>query len=126
MFDLGWSELLLIAVVAIVVVGPHDLPRMTRTVGQYVIKIRRIVQDLQNQFNDELDKVNLDEVTKDIGELRNLNPARKFRKELTKPFRLAADELTGKVNKINQEGEAEDEKAENIAVRLHEEKPDGF
>ena len=41
MFDIGWSELLVIAVVAIVVVGPKDLPRLMRTFGHYAGKLRR-------------------------------------------------------------------------------------
>ena len=40
MFDIGWSELLVLAAVAIIFVGPKDLPRMMRTVGQYVSKAR--------------------------------------------------------------------------------------
>ena len=45
MLDIGWSELLVIAVVAIVVVGPKDLPRMMRTVGFYAGKVRRAASD---------------------------------------------------------------------------------
>ena len=48
MFDLGWSELLLIAVIALVVVGPRDLPRMMRTAGQYMAKARE-VEDLRRE-----------------------------------------------------------------------------
>ena len=44
MLDIGWSELLVIAVVAIVVVGPKDLPRMMRTVGFYAGKVRRAMR----------------------------------------------------------------------------------
>lgn len=51
MFDIGWSELFVIAVVALVVVGPKDLPRLLRTVGNMVAKGRRMSGDFQRQFN---------------------------------------------------------------------------
>ena len=54
MFDIGWSELLVIAIVAIVVVGPEDLPPLMRTVGRYAGKLRRMADDFQSQFNDAL------------------------------------------------------------------------
>jgi sec-independent protein translocase protein TatB len=51
MFDIGWSELLVIAVVAIVVVGPKDLPRLMRSFGRYAGKLRRMASDFQKQFD---------------------------------------------------------------------------
>ena len=52
MFDIGWSELLVIAVVAIDVVGPKDLPPLMRTFGKYAGKLRRAASDFQRQFED--------------------------------------------------------------------------
>ena len=54
MFDIGWTELLVIAVVAIIVVGPKDLPRMLRTFGQTIGKMRRMANEFQSTFNDAL------------------------------------------------------------------------
>ncbi|MBT4168292.1 MAG: twin-arginine translocase subunit TatB, partial [Rhodospirillaceae bacterium] len=48
MLDIGWTEILVIAVVAIVVIGPKDLPRTLRTVGQWIAQARGIPRDLQN------------------------------------------------------------------------------
>lgn len=42
MFDIGWDEMLLTAIVAIVVIGPKDLPRALRTAGQWIGKVRRV------------------------------------------------------------------------------------
>ncbi len=66
MFDIGWSELLLIAVIAVVVVGPKDLPRMLRTVGKTVGKMRRMANDFQRQFNDALKEAEIDEIKKSV------------------------------------------------------------
>jgi sec-independent protein translocase protein TatB len=70
MFDIGWSELLVIAVVAIVVVGPKDLPRLMRTFGHYMGKVRRMASDFQRQFEDAVRDSELDEVRKAIHDVR--------------------------------------------------------
>jgi len=54
MFDIGWSELLVIAVVAIVVVGPKELPRMLRTFGRTLGTVRRTANDFRRQFDEAL------------------------------------------------------------------------
>ena len=54
MFDLGWSELLVIGIVALIVVGPKDLPGMFRTVGNFVGKAKRMVSDIKSEIDQEL------------------------------------------------------------------------
>ncbi len=54
MFDVGWSEILVIAAVAIVVVGPKDLPRMLRTFGKTMGQVRRTANDFKRQFDEAL------------------------------------------------------------------------
>ena len=64
MFDIGWSELLVIGVVAIVVVGPKELPRLMRTFGHYAGKLRAMASDFQRQFEDAVRDSEIDEVRK--------------------------------------------------------------
>ena len=64
MFDIGWSELLVIGVVAVVVVGPKELPRLMRTFGHYTGKIRAMANDFQRQFEDAVRDSEIDEVRK--------------------------------------------------------------
>ncbi len=66
MLDIGWSEMLVVAVVAIVVVGPKDLPRLLRTVGGYVGKVRRMAGEFQKQLNDAVRESELDDVRKEV------------------------------------------------------------
>ena len=54
MFDIGWSEILVIAIVAIVVVGPKELPRMLRTFGKTMGTVRRTANDFKRQFDEAL------------------------------------------------------------------------
>lgn len=71
MFDIGWSELLLVAVLAIVFVGPKDLPRLMRTLGQYTAKMRAMAREFQNSFEDMARETELDELRKQVAELRH-------------------------------------------------------
>jgi sec-independent protein translocase protein TatB len=64
MFDIGWSELLVIGVIAIVVVGPKELPRLMRTFGHYTGKLRAMASDFQRQFEDAVRDSEIDEVRK--------------------------------------------------------------
>ncbi|RMH52824.1 MAG: twin-arginine translocase subunit TatB [Alphaproteobacteria bacterium] len=64
MLDIGWSELLVIGVVALIVVGPKDLPAMFRTVGQYVGKARSMAREFQRSMEDAARQAELDEVRK--------------------------------------------------------------
>jgi sec-independent protein translocase protein TatB len=87
MFDIGWSELLVIAVVAIIVVGPKDLPRMMRSFGSYAGKLRRMASDFQRQFEDAMRESELEEVRKAIHSVRDA-PALDLSTPIDKPLML--------------------------------------
>ncbi|MEW6632857.1 MAG: Sec-independent protein translocase protein TatB, partial [Pseudomonadota bacterium] len=99
MFDIGWSELLVIAVVMIVVVGPKDLPNMLRTFGRTAAKLRAMAGDFQKQFNDALKEAELDDVKSSIDSLRGLNPMNEVRKQLN-PFEQAAADVRSGVDNM--------------------------
>lgn len=64
MLDIGWSEMLMIAIVAIVVIGPKDLPRTLRTIGQWIGKARAVTRDLQNSVSDMIADSEIEELRK--------------------------------------------------------------
>jgi len=66
MLDIGWTEMLTIAVIAIVVIGPRDLPKMLRTVGVWVRKARSTVRELQTGIEDMAREAELDEMKKSV------------------------------------------------------------
>lgn len=76
MLDIGWSELVIIGIVALVVVGPKELPTLLRTVGQWVGKARRMASEFQGQINDAIREAELDDVKKSVDDLRSLSPSR--------------------------------------------------
>jgi len=98
MFDIGWTEMLVIAVVMIVVVGPKDLPKMLRTFGRTTAKLRSMAGDFQKQFNEALKEAELDDVKKSVDSLRGLNPANEIKKQLN-PFEKAAADVRAGLDK---------------------------
>jgi len=54
MFDIGWSELVLVGLVALIVIGPKELPTVLRTAGQWIGKVKRMAAEFQGQFQEAL------------------------------------------------------------------------
>jgi sec-independent protein translocase protein TatB len=71
MFDLDVGKILIVGIVALLVIGPKDLPRVLRTIGQVVGKMRRMATDVQNQFNDAIKEADLDSVKKELGAIND-------------------------------------------------------
>jgi sec-independent protein translocase protein TatB len=66
LFDIGWPELLLIGVVALVVIGPKDLPRALRTAGFWVRKARTLSREFQSSIDQMIREAELDEVRQEL------------------------------------------------------------
>ncbi|TWG95547.1 sec-independent protein translocase protein TatB [Mesorhizobium sp. J18] len=92
MFDVGWPELLVIAIVMIVVVGPKDLPRMLRQFGRTTAKLRAMAGDFRKQFDEALKEAELDEVRNIANEARKFDPRNEIRKHLS-PMEKAAQDV---------------------------------
>ena len=88
MFDIGWSELLVIAVVAIVVVGPKDLPKLMRGFGHYAGKLRRAVSDFQRQFEEAMRESEVEEMKKALESVRDETPSLDLKASIDKPMML--------------------------------------
>lgn len=98
--EVGWSEMLVIAIVMIVVVGPKDLPKMLRSFGKMTTKLREMAGDFQKQFNEALKEAELDDVKKSVDALRDLNPATQIKKQLN-PFEKAAADVRAGLSSLN-------------------------
>jgi sec-independent protein translocase protein TatB len=71
MFDIAWSELLVIIVVALVVVGPKDLPRLMRTAGQWAGRARAMADQFRRSFDDIARQSELDELRNEVNRLQS-------------------------------------------------------
>ncbi len=74
MFDIAWSELLVIAVVTLIAVGPKDLPKVLRTVAQMMRKARGFADEFRTGVRDMMDEVERDDVKKSIHHVSNFDP----------------------------------------------------
>jgi sec-independent protein translocase protein TatB len=74
MFDLSWSHILIVLIVALVVVGPKDLPKMMRTVGRWVGKARSMADQFRKSFDEMARQSELDELRAEIEALRTHRP----------------------------------------------------
>jgi len=91
MLDMSWGEIMVIGAVALIVIGPKDLPKALRTVGQVTGKLRRMAAEFQGQFNEAMREAELDEVKKQLQDVNdsvssvgstNFNPIQTIRDEL--------------------------------------------
>ena len=95
MLEVGWSEMLVIAIVMIVVVGPKDLPRMLRTFGQMTAKMRGMANDFRKQFDEAMKEAELDDLKKTVDTVRSMNPAGDLKKALNPMEKAAAEVRAG-------------------------------
>src|SRR3712207_393135 len=73
MFDLAWSELALIGVEALLVIGPKDLPEAVRGLARGIQQLRRMAGEFQQHADELVKEANLEEVRQQINEIRNFN-----------------------------------------------------
>jgi sec-independent protein translocase protein TatB len=94
MFDIGWSELVVIGVVALIAIGPKELPGVLRMIGQWMGKLRRMASEFQGQFNEAMREAEMDDLKKQVDELNakatgfgaNFDPLADVSKNFDDPF----------------------------------------
>jgi sec-independent protein translocase protein TatB len=86
MFDISWTEFLLIGVVALIVIGPKELPAVLRTVGQWTRKVRSMAADFQGQFQEAMREAEMADLKKQVDDLahdvKNYDPLKEARAEV--------------------------------------------
>ena len=85
MFDISWSEFLLIGIVALIVIGPKELPTVMRTLGQWTRKVRAMAADFQNQFQEAMREAEVADLKNEVDDLahqvRSADPIRSVRED---------------------------------------------
>ena len=104
MLDIGWSELLIVGIIALLVVGPKELPQLLRTLGRYAGIVRRQANEFRAQFDEALKDTEFEDIKKDFEELRS-DTQRSIR-EVEQAGRVDPDaEISKSDNKPNFEEE---------------------
>src|SRR5205807_7403294 len=70
MFDIGWSELVVIAVVALIAIGPKGLPGVLRMIGQWMGKARKMASEFQGQFQEAMREAEMADLKKSFDEVK--------------------------------------------------------
>jgi len=114
MFDIGWTEILVIAVVAIIVVGPKDLPRMLRSLGRYAGQLKRTAGEFRSQFDEAVRESELDELRTSLKDAADMNPVNQIKDSVTesmKPLEDTARDIKGGIEKPVENAAPEEDKS---------------
>ena len=101
MFDIDTGKILIVAVLALIVIGPKELPRVLRQVGQTVGKLRRMASEFQGQFMDAIKDAEIEDIRKELKDIEtkaelkyNFNPARDIQTEVTSALNTVSSEAS--------------------------------
>ena len=104
MFELGWQELIILMLIALIVVGPKDLPRIVKTAGQWMGKARGYARDFQRTIEEAADVTEIDAIKKEIDEAnRELSTATRDVNEGADAVKRDVAESTDSMNRMLNE-----------------------
>ncbi|MGC1695552.1 MAG: Sec-independent protein translocase protein TatB, partial [Pseudolabrys sp.] len=93
MFGLGWGEMVVIGIVALIAIGPKELPTVLRTLGQWMGKVRRMANEFQGQFQEALReaefadlKKHADDISSSVSEFSNIDPLADVQRDVERQF----------------------------------------
>jgi sec-independent protein translocase protein TatB len=93
MFDIGWGELVVIGIVALIAIGPKELPTVLRTLGQYMAKVRRMASEFQGQFQEAMREAEVadlkkqaEDLTGSLTDITNFDPMADVQKGMESAF----------------------------------------
>lgn len=96
MFDVGWSEMVVIGVVALIAIGPKELPGVLRSIGQWAGKIRRMASEFQGQFQEAMReaemadvKKQVDQISSTVSDYKNFDPLAEAQQQIDKTWKDA-------------------------------------
>lgn len=114
MLDIGWTELLVIAIVLIVVVGPKDLPPMIRAFGRTMAKLRTVTGEFRSQFDEALKEADMDGVRKTLSDVQSLNPSSALRDAIN-PLRDIGNDIRNDLEKSVKTSSSESGSTREVA-----------
>jgi len=138
MFDFAWSEMAVIAVVALIAIGPKDMPVALKALAATIKKARRMASEFQTHVDEMMREANLEEVRQSLNEIRNfdvatvvekhVDPDRSLRDSLSDPLSGTASSTTvsagGSAEAVSEAGVAEMERpADSMEAEAPREAP---
>ena len=91
MFDIGWPEMAVVAVIALVIIGPKDLPRILRYAGRWAGKAQKVAREFRRNFDDMVRESELDEVKKSVDQASHFNPVKDIGNSIDPTGEIKAD-----------------------------------
>lgn len=122
MFDIAWSELGVVAVVALVVIGPKDLPKVLRTMGQWTSKARSMAREFQSGLDDMVREAELDDLRKAAKQVTDFSIENEIKKTIDPDGSMAEDfkkteaEMNAMLSEAEQPGGFQPPAAEAPAI----------
>jgi sec-independent protein translocase protein TatB len=103
-FGIGYTEILVIALVAIIVIGPKDLPKVLRAFGRTMQKVRGMAREFQGHLDQAMREAGVDDIKKEINNLKTMNPVEDVKKEInsisaSNPIPTVAKDLSAELKK---------------------------
>ena len=108
MFSFGWGEILLILIVVIIVVGPKDIPKFLRQIGNLSKSIKKISREFKSSLNQIAEETDLKDVKNSITEVTNLNKELDIKSNLKNEIKTIKETISSveeDVSKINKSKE---------------------
>ena len=94
MFDIGWSELVVLGVIALIVVGPKELPALLRTIGRYTGFLKKQASEFRAQFDQAMREAELDQIKKDV---------QSFKDDITSTVQATTKTLTDEIDSAKRQ-----------------------
>ncbi|MCK4940337.1 MAG: twin-arginine translocase subunit TatB, partial [Rhodospirillaceae bacterium] len=118
MFDIGWQEIFIIGILALIVVGPKDLPQAVRTISQWIRKARSMASELQGGVNEMIREAELDDIKKQITDAKSFDLQAELEKNID-PSGEIADGLGLDKEPMDEdaEGLSQDTKTKDIETK---------
>lgn len=103
-FGIGYTELIVIALVAIIVIGPKDLPKVLRAFGRTMQKVRGMAREFQGHLDQAMREAGVDDIKKELNNLKTMNPVEDLKKEVnsiaaSNPIPQVAKEISADLKK---------------------------
>ena len=128
MFDIGWQELFIIALVGVIVVGPKDLPHAIRTFARMIRKVRSMANEFQRGLDEVVRDAELDDIRKDFKSVSSMNIGKEIEKSIDPTGSLRQDldmsDVQAELSSIGDKTEGKAPPSVSIEPSAEEAKPE--